>query len=80
MVLFRIESKNGDDIIDVPKEQVPEKVNEQIQEGKWANIEKTDGTTETLTKEVPKENWQDVFGKDNEKVSSVTSTSKLKGG
>lgn len=70
-----IESKNGHDEVKVPESQVPEKVNEQLKEGKMVTVEKDD-KTEVLTKEVPKENWRDKF-KD---VQSATATSKMKGG
>jgi len=75
-----IESPRGHDTQLVPSNNIAEKVNEQIGEGKWATIEHTDNTTETLTKEVPKENWKGVFGENGEKVQSVTAQSKVKGG
>lgn len=75
-ILFLIESKNGHDESLVPQAQLPEKVNEQIADGKWATLEKENGSTEILTKEVKKDEWKDVF-KD---TKSVTTTSKMKGG
>ena len=70
-----IESKNGHDEVKVSENQVPEKVNEKIKEGKMVTLEKDD-KTEILTEEVPKENWQDKF----KNVQSATVTSKMKGG
>lgn len=75
-ILFKIESDEGDTEIEVPKEQVPEKVNEVIENGNWATTEKQDGTTETLTKKVNPEDWKKTF----ENVKSVTANSKVKGG
>ena len=70
-----IESKNGHDEVNLPESQVPEKVNEQLKDGKMVTLEKED-RTEVLTKEVPKENWRDKF----KNVQSATATSKMKGG
>lgn len=80
MIKFYIESKNGHDEVNVEETKVAEKVNEDIKQGNWATLEKTDGTTETLTKEVPKQEWKNVFGESANKVKSVTETSKMKGG
>ena len=50
-----IESKNGHDEIQVPENQIPQKVEEQLQQDKWVTVEKQDGTTELLTKsDIPK--------------------------
>ena len=70
-----IESKNGHDEVKIPEKQVPEKVNEQIREGKMVTLEKDD-KTEILTEEVTKDNWRDKF----KNVQSATVTSKMKGG
>ena len=75
-----IESRNGHNTQLIPSDNVAEKVNEQIANGNFATIEKTDNTSQTLTKEVPKENWKGVFGENGEKVQSVISSSRVKGG
>lgn len=73
---FYIESINGHDTTLVPVEDVADKTNEQLGNDKWATIQKESGETQVLTKEVPKEQWKDVFTD----VKSVTATSKMKGG
>lgn len=55
-VLLRIESENGHDDLLVPKDQLPEKVGEQLKDDKWVTLEKNDKTTEILTKsDLPEE-------------------------
>ena len=49
-VLLRVESDNGHDDILVPKDQLPEKVEEQLKDNKWVTLEKKDGSTDILTK------------------------------
>jgi len=45
-----VESANGHDTFEVPKEQIQEKVEEQLNQDKLVTLEKTDGQTELLTK------------------------------
>jgi len=109
LVPILIESKNGHDEKLIPADQVQEEVTKQVQDGKWATIEKQDGSTEVVTAddldEEDKElmsDWGGLKGdggtskpnpvtatkssttksiaKKFEKVTSVTCTSKAKGG
>jgi hypothetical protein len=75
-ILFRIESNEGDTQIEIPKAEVPQKINELVENGQWATTEKKDGTTETLTKKINPED----FKKTLDEVKSVTANSKMKGG
>ena len=51
-----VESKNGHDELDVPKEKLEGEVKKQLKDGKWVTVEKEDGSTEVLTeKDLPKE-------------------------
>jgi hypothetical protein len=90
-VLFRIESINGDDQLNVPEDKVVEKINTLTQEGKWSTVEMKDGSSQIITKPVEDEAWKNAFGKPKTEaldavkinpsdVKSVTSTSKLRGG
>ena len=45
-----VQSKNGHDTLNVQPEKVEEEVKKQLVNGNWVTIEKTDGTSETLTK------------------------------
>lgn len=74
------ESENGHDEISVPEDKIAEKTNEIIKEGNWANIEKTDGTTETKTDEIAEEEFEKTFGLGGKDTKSVTATTPLKGG
>ncbi len=49
LVPFLIESENGHDTEPVPESEVPQKVGEQLDMGKWATVEKKDGSTEVIT-------------------------------
>lgn len=103
-----IESENGHDTLEVPKAEVQAEVTKQVKDGKWATLEKKDGSTEVITKDDLDEEdkelataWKDSFNptkpgdapantpcrtstsniaKKFEKVTSVTCTSKAKGG
>ena len=79
-----VESIRGDDRADVPKEQLQNKVEEQLKDDKLVTLEKEDKSTEILTKsDIPpteaeqKENkeWADKF----EATKSATATNKSKG-
>lgn len=50
MISFWIESPNGHDEKLVPEEKAIEEINSQVADGKWVSVEKTDGTTEMVTK------------------------------
>lgn len=52
MIRFYIESLNGHDEKLVPEGKVVDEVNAHIAEGKWATLEKTNGTTEMHTKPI----------------------------
>ncbi len=69
-----IESANGHDEVAVPESKLPEKIEEQLGQGKMVVLEKKDTTTEIITDE--NSNWKEQL-KDTE---SATSTSKLKEG
>ena len=69
-----IESANGHDEVAVPESKLPEKIEEQLGQGKMVVLEKKDNTTEIITEE--NSNWKEQL-KDTE---SATSTSKLKEG
>jgi hypothetical protein len=69
-----IESANGHDEVAVPESKLPEKIEEQLGQGKMVILEKKDNTTEIITDE--NSNWKEQL-KDTE---SATSTSKLKEG
>ena len=69
-----IESANGHDEVAVPESKLPEKIEEQLGQGKMVVLEKKDNTTEIITDENSK--WKEQL-KDTE---SATSTSKLKEG
>jgi len=69
-----IESANGHDEVAVPESKLPEKIEEQLGQGKMVVLEKKDNTTEIITDE--NSNWKEQL-KD---VKSATSTSKLKEG
>ena len=80
-ILFRIESPNGDDEKQVPLGEVPKAVNELVVDGKWATLDKADGTSETITAPVKEDDWEKVFGNtEKPKVKSVVGTSKVGGG
>jgi hypothetical protein len=46
-----IESKNGHDEKLVPQSKLQEEVTNQVKDGKWATLEKTDGSTEVVTED-----------------------------
>jgi len=78
-----VESKDGHDALEVPKDEVAKKVQGQLEDGKWVSVEKTDGSSEILTeKDLPEptksedEGWAEKF----ENVKSITATGKVKGG
>jgi len=81
---FLIESKGGHETQNVDKKDVPEKVKEQLKDGKWVSVEKEDGKVEMLTKkDLPKDDnplsnleWVEKF----ENVKSIATTNKIKGG
>lgn len=45
-----VESVNGHDTLDVPKEKLKEEVETQLVNGKWVTLEHGDGSSELLTK------------------------------
>ncbi len=79
-----VECVRGHDTIQVPQEEVKEKVEEQLNQEKLVTLEQENGETEILTKsdipteEQQKENseWAEKF----EKTKSATATNKAKGG
>ena len=80
-----VESKNGHDEFDVPKEDMPNTINEAVKnDEKWATIDKGDGETPTIITEPIKDNteeenkevgeteqkdWKEVFKSNNGGVS-----------
>src|SRR3990167_10254566 len=63
-----IESDNGHDTKLVPEDKVAEEVTKQVQDGKWATVEKLDVTTEIVTEDDLDEedkalqsSWKDSF-------------------
>lgn len=50
MVNMLVESENGHDTVDVPKEKVEEQVKEELKKDSWVTLEKENGKTEVLTK------------------------------
>jgi len=104
---IHIESENGHDTLNVPPNEVQAEVTKQVTDGKWATLEKKDGTTEVITEDDLDEedkaladDWKKKFNpvkkstvanptkssttkdiaKKFEKLTSVTCTSKAKGG
>jgi hypothetical protein len=77
MVKFLVESENGHDTIDVPKEEIKQEVEKQLEDNKLVTLEKADGETEILTEADTK---NEDFDRKFEGIKSATVTNKVKGG
>jgi hypothetical protein len=85
-----IESREGHTELDVDENEIQEEVEEQLEQDKWATLEKENGETEILTKsDIPtqkvlsatsrkseEEKWAEKFTN----LKSATITTKAKGG
>lgn len=83
MIPFLVESPNGHDKVEVPKENAGEVVKEHLRDDKLVTIEQDGGTTELLTKtDLPKDDPQSTseFARKFERIKSATVSNKIKGG
>ena len=81
-VLVLVESRDGHEEREVPKDQAPEVVRRELERGRWVSVERKDGSVDMLTKsDLPKDDdppslWAERF----ERVKTIISTNKVKGG
>lgn len=79
---FLVESSNGHDKVEVPKENAGEVVKEHLRDDKLVTIEQDGGTTELLTStDLPKDDQStSEFARKFEHIKSATVSNKVKGG
>jgi len=69
-ILFRIESENGDDQVQVPVEEAQAKVDELVKADKFVTIEKKDGTTVVASEK--KEDWGGLLKAAKDQLKATT--------